>query len=129
MKGSLPSSGSAFFTPPPVSRSSPRSSEMTMRGVSRVRRCASSMSAKWCTFTTTLSMPASCSRSRAKSIRLRPATFTRGFGIVAVIGSMRLPKPAARTMALRGAREGVWDKGWLRIREGLSSTCGMSRGR
>src|SRR5215471_21835198 len=32
----------------------------------------------------------------------RPATFTRGFGILSVSGRMRVPSPAASTMARRG---------------------------
>ena len=31
-----------------------------------------------------------------------PATFTSGFGIVSVSGRMRVPSPAASTMAQRG---------------------------
>src|SRR5581483_57689 len=37
-----------------------------------------------------------------------PSTFTRGFGIASVSGRMRVPKPAASTMAVRGiVRDGA----------------------
>ncbi len=44
--GSSPSSGRARFTPPPVSSSASRSSEMTIFGLLRVARCASMRSAR-----------------------------------------------------------------------------------
>src|SRR5215207_439551 len=45
-------------------------------------------------------MPAAQSRSSTWSSMLRPPTRTSGFGIVSVIGRMRLPSPAASTMAV-----------------------------
>src|SRR3954451_5266086 len=38
-------------------------------------------------------------------MRVLPATLMSGFGTVLVIGSMRWPRPAASTMAVRGLRE------------------------
>ncbi len=88
--------------PPPWSSSLPRSSEMTMRGRSRRARCASIWSASQWTLTIAVSTPFSARRSRQWSISARPRTFTSGFGSVSVIGRMRWPRPAAKTMAVLG---------------------------
>src|SRR6056297_1532788 len=44
-------------------------------------------------------MPAAASRSRTRSRSVRPSTGTNGLGISAVNGRIRLPRPAARTIA------------------------------
>ncbi len=100
--GSRPSSGAALAIPPPESSRPARSSEISTRGLVRRRRCASIWSAKWWTLTTAVSTPASASRSRMWSIRARPATSTSALGRVSVKGRMRVPSPAARTMAVFG---------------------------
>ena len=50
---------------------------------------------------------------------VRPATFTRGFGSESVIGLIRVPRPAAKTIAVFGTarprrivcRDGSWNVG------------------
>ena len=44
------------------------------------------------------------------SISVRPATSTSGFGVVSVIGRMRLPRPAANTMAVFGTGALIVDR-------------------
>src|SRR5262249_36870857 len=61
--GPSPSLGSALTTPPPVPRSSLRSSEMTISGRLRPARWRSIWSARWCTFTTARSTPCAARRS------------------------------------------------------------------
>src|SRR5262245_41957730 len=56
----------------------------------------------WCTLTTARVTPASARRSNTWSSSAWPATFTSGFGSVSVSGRMRVPKPAASTMARVG---------------------------
>ena len=54
------------------------------------------------TLTIACSSPASTNRSSIWSISALPPTGIRGFGIVSVTGRMRVPSPAAKTMAVRG---------------------------
>ena len=68
------------------------------------RHGATIWSGKWWTLTTALSTPAAASASRPRSSRVLPAIGTSGFGMVSVIGRMRLPRPAASTIAVFGHR-------------------------
>src|SRR5690349_13709520 len=49
-----------------------------------------------------VSAPTASSRSIAWSSRARPCTWTSDFGILSVIGRMRVPSPAASTMPVFG---------------------------
>src|SRR5271154_4033312 len=75
---------------------------MTIFGALRLARCASIWSASHCTFTIARSTPPSAKRSRQWSMSVRPRTVISGFGNVSVIGRIRMPSPAANTMAVLG---------------------------
>src|ERR1700743_3439535 len=71
-------------------------------GARRLAKWASIWSASQCTLTIARSTPFSARRSRQLSISARPCTVTSGFGSVSVIGRIRMPNPAANTMAVFG---------------------------
>src|SRR5215831_3549987 len=94
------SRGSAFLTPPPVSRRPARSSENSMAGVVRSRTCSSIRSALWWTLMTARVMPATARRSSTWSRSGLPCTGTSGLGRPLSAGAMRVPSPAHRTIAV-----------------------------
>ena len=84
-------------------------------------RCASSRSAKAWTLTTARSTPAACSRSSMWSIRALPPTSTSALGRSLVSGRMRVPRPAASTIAVFGPLI------WLRASRASAGACGRTR--
>ncbi len=66
------------------------------------RRWAATSSACQCALTTTVSTPAAASRSSAWSSSGRPPSGSSGLAVRSVSGRMRVPRPAASSIAVRG---------------------------
>ena len=123
MNGAAPSNGRAFLTPPPVSSTASRSSDTTIDGaVARVRRVRFQHVGEMVHVDhhhLHACLVQAIEREIDQRAGRRPSI--EGFGIVAVSGIMRRPRPAASTMAEVGAFIEVSDKGGSRFmaREGI----------